>query len=210
MIYGTYLGGKGDEYGVGVALDSAGNAFITGSTRSSDFPTTANALQKGYGGTDYSYIPLGDMFLVKISQPRRRHLHLHPRHRFGGEHRQCGQLRQRGVAAGEIVVLTGSRIGPKALVTLAVVGGTKIATQIGTTQVLFDELPAPMLYASDTQTSAIVPYAVSGHTSTQLVVVFNGTRSKGLAVPGGCRRSRRSRRPRFRHRRPLESHRGLA
>lgn len=185
MVYGTYMGGKGDEYATSVTLDSAGNAYVTGSTRSSDFPTTANALQKAYGGTDYNFIPLGDAFVVKVSlvappppppppaQPTVSVASVGSAASYAGG----------GVAPGEIVVLKGSGIGPKDLVTLAVVGGTKIGTQIGNTQILFDEQPAPLIYASDAQSSAIVPYAVNGHTSTQLVVVYNGTRSAALTVP---------------------------
>ena len=47
VIYGTYLGGSGDESFPSLAVDSAGSAFIVGSTRSADFPT-ANALQPDF------------------------------------------------------------------------------------------------------------------------------------------------------------------
>jgi hypothetical protein len=38
LVYSTYLGGSGTDQGVGVAVDSSGNAYITGATLSSDFP----------------------------------------------------------------------------------------------------------------------------------------------------------------------------
>ncbi len=38
MIYSTYLGGSTGEVGNGIAVDSSGNAYITGNTYSSDFP----------------------------------------------------------------------------------------------------------------------------------------------------------------------------
>ena len=41
LIYSTYLGGRGQDEGFAVALDSAGNAYIAGSTSSVDFPTAA-------------------------------------------------------------------------------------------------------------------------------------------------------------------------
>ena len=50
LVYSTFLGGSGDETGNGVAIDAAGNAYVTGSTHSADFPTTRSALQTAYGG----------------------------------------------------------------------------------------------------------------------------------------------------------------
>ena len=44
-IYATYLGGSDGEAGYGIAADTAGNAYVTGKTTSTDFPTTGNALK---------------------------------------------------------------------------------------------------------------------------------------------------------------------
>jgi hypothetical protein len=45
LIYSTYLGGSGADTGGGIAVDSTGNAYITGQTSSNDFPTTLGAFQ---------------------------------------------------------------------------------------------------------------------------------------------------------------------
>jgi Bacterial Ig-like domain (group 3)/Beta-propeller repeat len=50
LLYSTYLGGDASDFGYGIALDGSGNAFITGDTYSSNFPTTAGAFQTGFGG----------------------------------------------------------------------------------------------------------------------------------------------------------------
>ena len=51
IVYSTYLGGSGlDDEAVGIAVDTAGNAYVTGLTQSGDFPTTAGAVQPTFGG----------------------------------------------------------------------------------------------------------------------------------------------------------------
>jgi|GEM_PF-2306297 len=50
LSYATFLGGNGDDYGLGIAVDGAGNAHVTGDTASSNFPVTADAFQKNLSG----------------------------------------------------------------------------------------------------------------------------------------------------------------
>ena len=50
LVYSTYLGGTGYDQGAAIAVDTAGNAYVTGYTDSTDFPTTAGAFQTTYGG----------------------------------------------------------------------------------------------------------------------------------------------------------------
>jgi hypothetical protein len=50
LVYSTYLGGQFDDVGNGIAVDSDGNAYIAGSTDSSDFPLTYGAFETSGGG----------------------------------------------------------------------------------------------------------------------------------------------------------------
>ena len=50
LVYGTYLGGTGSDVGLAIAIDLAGNAFVTGGTFSVDFPRTLGASQLLLGG----------------------------------------------------------------------------------------------------------------------------------------------------------------
>ncbi len=48
LVYSTYLGGSGEERGVALAVDAAGNAYVQGETSSLDFPT-ASPFQPSHG-----------------------------------------------------------------------------------------------------------------------------------------------------------------
>jgi Beta-propeller repeat len=58
LNYATYLGGKNNDRGQGIALDSAGNAYVTGASDSGNFPTTEGA----YDGSNLEF------FLTKLNQ----------------------------------------------------------------------------------------------------------------------------------------------
>jgi hypothetical protein len=52
LVYSTYLGGNGDDYGYGIAVDSARNTYVTGSTTSGNFPTKNPFQGAGAGNVD--------------------------------------------------------------------------------------------------------------------------------------------------------------
>jgi uncharacterized repeat protein (TIGR01451 family) len=49
LIYSTYLGGAGSDYGLGFAVDTAGHAFVTGLTDSTDYPVSTGAYDSTCG-----------------------------------------------------------------------------------------------------------------------------------------------------------------
>jgi hypothetical protein len=59
LIYSSYLGGSGDDFGNGIAVDQDGNAYVTGQTDSPNFPTTPGAFQPANAGSQ-------DAFVAKI------------------------------------------------------------------------------------------------------------------------------------------------
>src|SRR5439155_20518000 len=63
LVYSTSLGGRGWEFGNGIAVDRQGSAYVTGWTGSSDFPT-ANPLQAASGD---AVAGEGDVFVTKLN-----------------------------------------------------------------------------------------------------------------------------------------------
>jgi uncharacterized protein (TIGR03437 family) len=77
------------------------------------------------------------------------------------------------VAPGEIVAIFGAGIGPASQITAQLNAQGKLSSNLGGTQVLFDNIPAPLVYVTANQVGAIVPYEVAGQQTTQMVVVRN-------------------------------------
>jgi hypothetical protein len=60
LSYFTYLGGTHADSGTGIAVDSTANAYVTGTTASTDFPTAGAVFQPTYGGGNT------DSFVAKL------------------------------------------------------------------------------------------------------------------------------------------------
>lgn len=67
IVFATYIGGSSSDFGTDVAVDSAGNVYLTGGTLSADFPTES-AFQPLYGGGR-------DAFVVKLTPSGNRMLY---------------------------------------------------------------------------------------------------------------------------------------
>ncbi|HEX3281567.1 MAG TPA: SBBP repeat-containing protein, partial [Pyrinomonadaceae bacterium] len=55
LVYSTFLGGSGSDRGSGIAIDTNGNAYVSGFTSASDFPTE-NAFQNSFGGSFDAFV----------------------------------------------------------------------------------------------------------------------------------------------------------
>jgi uncharacterized protein (TIGR03437 family) len=71
LLYSTYLGGAGDDIIYSITVDGEGDAYVAGSTSSRNFPVTAGAVQRTYGG--YYGLPflveqnVGDGFVTELN-----------------------------------------------------------------------------------------------------------------------------------------------
>ena len=66
LVYSTYLGGSGNEWGSGIAVDSLGDAYVTGYTTSTNFPTTPGAFQTACGNPS-NCNQFGDVFVTEFN-----------------------------------------------------------------------------------------------------------------------------------------------
>jgi hypothetical protein len=66
LLYSTFLGGSSGDYGYGIALDGAGNAYVAGDTYSSGFPTTARAHDGSYNGDRDVFVSVLDPTLSNL------------------------------------------------------------------------------------------------------------------------------------------------
>jgi len=94
----------------------------------------------------------------------------------------AGSYEASAVSPGEIVVINGSSIGPPQLVPLRIEDG-RVTTSLADTRVLFNGTAAPIIYASEKQTSAIVPNAIASANSVNVQIEYRGVRSNVVTLP---------------------------
>src|SRR5262249_26027886 len=92
------------------------------------------------------------------------------------------------ISPGEGVTIFGTSIGPTPGVQMTLDATGKVWTTLGGVQVLVNGFLAPMIFASNTQVSAVVPYEICASscgpgTIAQVVVKFLGQSSNGIPTP---------------------------
>lgn len=93
------------------------------------------------------------------------------------------------IAPGEMVSIFGTGLGPSAPQSFTFGSNDRVASTLAGVQVTFDGTPAPLLYVQDGQINAITPWELSGKSTTDMCVVYNGnkncvTPAVGAAAPG--------------------------
>ena len=199
MIWATFLGGAGDDAAQSIAFDSSGNVWIDGTTSSATFPNANGWMQNGgdflvelsSSGSALSYSArfpagaaaqsvavdvngavhlAGSSGLVSVLTPGQPF----PFALFGITNAAGGPVAGR-VSPGELIALYGPHIGPPAPVNATVDSAGFIPKTLGGVQVVIDNLLAPLLYVSDTQINAIVPFELPAGDSTAIQIVKNGS-----------------------------------
>ncbi|HKW96814.1 MAG TPA: SBBP repeat-containing protein [Bryobacteraceae bacterium] len=195
LKFSTLLGGSIREDLNALQLDTQEHVWLTGTTRSRDFPVLPGSLtlgtsfvvelaSDGSGLLKTQMLPVGGAGLALAVDTGGNKtllgsagslLRLPPGSPTGtsifGQANAAGPLVSGFVAPGEIVSFYGTGLGPIAGVGARFDSTGKIATMLAGTQVLFDGKPAPLLYVGANQINAIVPFEVSSKTLTTVQVV---------------------------------------
>ncbi len=170
--YALFLGGSEKERAHGVAVDPLGNAYLTGQTWSPNFPTTSGSYRPAY---EAGFRGVADAFVVKVGpEPA-------PTNNCVAVNGVVnnGSMLPGPVSPGEIISIFGAGLGPAAPV-LSHLEGNYLATRVGGTRVLFDNVPAPLIFSYTSQVAAIVPYSVKG--TTMMEVEYLGARTPAVRL----------------------------
>jgi uncharacterized protein (TIGR03437 family) len=89
---------------------------------------------------------------------------------------------QDAVSPGEMVAIFGSNLGPSTPMGLQLSDSGNVATNLADSQVLFDGVASPMVFASDSQVNAIVPFGIAAGTTTQVQVQYQGQASASVPL----------------------------
>jgi uncharacterized protein (TIGR03437 family) len=151
-----------------LTVDELGVAYLAGSTTQEPaVSTTPGVFQGSFGGGTFD----GAVMKVRLE-----------------ESAVLPALEARGVvsaasflpgpiAPGELVTIHGAGFGPKSLTPLEVTPNRRASSLLAWTRVLFDGIPAPMVWVAENQLTAIVPYEVAARGSSEVQIEYLGNRS---------------------------------
>lgn len=167
--------GSGAEVYVGAVVTAAFGVHEDGSSPKQSveqssgpgWPLTPGAPQRLFGGGG------SDGFVFELFRPR-----LTPQAIVHSADFSSG-----GVAPGEILSLFGAGFGPQELVVAQPDAEGRLPRRLGSTRVLFNDAPAPMLFATANQISAVAPFFLDGRSSVVVQVEVDGAPSLPLTIP---------------------------
>ena len=178
LLMTTDVGGMGADEAYAMALDSAHSiVYLAGDAASQVFFATPGAAQTTFGGGD------SDAFVARIDLSVQPSLVVSCV--LNGASFMAGNTSPfptGAVAPGEIVSLFGLGLGPTAAADLQLTPADTVATTLGGAKVLFDGVPAPLLYSASGQVNAVVPYEVASPV-TQMTVESGGLSYGPIPMP---------------------------
>lgn len=194
LLYSTLIGGGAEESIVALGRGPAGTYFLSGTTYSTDFFRTtgftrgsdfliefdpvqrqvlrAQRWPTGVVGGDIAISEQGAVLLAGGNSGVLTRL-------LPGDSNQpqilgiasaAGSRTTAAVSPGELVSLYGVELGPGGPRLLELSEGRRVTTELGGVQVLFDGIPAPLLYVQRDQINAVVPFEMAGRESVSIQV----------------------------------------
>jgi uncharacterized protein (TIGR03437 family) len=177
LVYSTYLGGgNSNDEGYGIAVDSSGNAYVTGRTCSTNFPT-ANAFQAANGGPTFCDDDGGDAFVTKFPAVTEGVLSP-PQLPQGAVVNGASFAAGAPVAPGSIASVFGLNFAS----TLTVASSLPLFTSLGGASVKINGVAAPLIAVSPQQINFQIPWEAQGQTPASLTVTSGEVTSNPTTV----------------------------
>jgi uncharacterized protein (TIGR03437 family) len=204
VVWGSYLGGVASDQATAAAVDMTGNLWVAGTTYSTEFPnaqgwSTGNDFIVGFDGTG-SALPYAGRYpngtasqtlaidgggLLHVATPSGTvsavAASAHPMVRPWIVANAASNVAGGQIVAGEAISIYGPHIGPFPAVTATPVNGF-MPTTLGGTRVLINGVAAPLLYVSDSQINAVVPFGVAGQAKAD-IQVNAGSAFRAAVIP---------------------------
>jgi len=164
----SYIGGNGYDYPTGIAVGPGGSVYLATTVSSPDFPGLPNTPP-----------PTLDLTVTNllISNPNNPDLPCLTEAIQNG-----ASFEPLPIAPGELVTLRGVDLGPTTPAVAQTSASGQVSDQLAGTQVLFNGIPAPVLYAQSAQINAQVPWELAGVTTAQVQVVYRDSFSNTATI----------------------------
>ena len=202
LLFSTYLGGSLEDRVNDLQMDAQGNIWVTGATTSTDLPGTPASFTGSFfalvsadgarllasqrtptGAAGQAIRASGAVTVLGASGSV---LQVPGGQVQGvavfGVASAAGNGVKAYVAPGEFVSLYGSLLGPSPGVSAILDSQGRIANQLAGVQVLFNGIPSPLLYASQNQVNALVPYGITGGATATVQVTTAGGYSPAVSL----------------------------
>ena len=206
----TYLGGACEDWGSAIALDAAGNIWVSGVTESADFPlrdpfegggfstgfltqlspdastllfsslSNASSLAVGPAGIYQAGSSGSSLEVARIDPLMSPAVHIDSITPMSGFTPDVATRFAPGVAPGQLIEIKGRSLGPPAKVNAELDAVGRLPFVLGSTFVSFGNIPAPLISVQSESIVCFAPFEVGA--TTQISVTSNGQKSNTVQV----------------------------